>query len=112
MLKCVLLRPFVDWALMITCDNSKEFTERIAIARALNANVYFAHTQAAWERGTNENANRLIIQHFLKGTDFADLADKDIERVMLRLNHHPRKCLGFSSPNMVFFQEMKVALNT
>ncbi|HEY60417.1 MAG TPA: IS30 family transposase [Anaerolineae bacterium] len=78
----------------------------------MNANVYFAHPQAAWERGTNENANGLIRQYFPKGTDFANLTDRDIERVMLRLNHRPRKCLGFSSPDMVFFQEMKVALMT
>jgi len=78
----------------------------------LNAKVYFAHPQAAWERGTNENANGLIRQYFHKGTDFADLTDRDIERIMLRLNHRPRKCLGFSSSDMVFFQEMKVVFGT
>jgi len=78
----------------------------------LNAKVYFAHPQAAWERGTNENANGLIRQYFPKGTDFADLTARDIEQVMLILNHRSRKCLGFSSPDMVFFQVMKVALNT
>lgn len=107
-----LLRPFVDQTLTITCDNGKEFSEHIAITQALNANVYFAHPQAAWERGSNENANGLIRQYFPKGTDFSTLAEKDIELVMLRLNHRPRKCLGFSSPNMVFFQEMQVALKT
>ncbi|MDP2964554.1 MAG: IS30 family transposase [Pelolinea sp.] len=107
-----LLRPFVDQTLTITCDNGKEFSEHIAIAQALNANVYFAHPQAAWERGSNENANGLIRQYFPKGTDFSTLAEKDIELVILRLNHRPRKCLGFSSPNMVFFQEMQVALKT
>jgi IS30 family transposase len=107
-----LLQPFMDQTITITCDNGKEFTEHIAIAQALNADVYFAHPQAAWERGTNENANGLIRQYFPKGTDFADLTARDIEQVMLRLNHRPRKCLGFSSPDMVFFQVMKVALNT
>jgi IS30 family transposase len=107
-----LLRPFVDQTLTITCDNGKEFAKHAALAEELKANVYFAHPQAAWERGTNENANGLIRQYFPKGTDFADLTDRDIERVMLRLNHRPRKCLGFSSPDMIFFQEMKVALGT
>ena len=105
-----LLRPFADQTLTVTCDNGKEFSEHIAIAQALNANVYFAHPQAAWERGSNENANGLIRQYFPKGTDFSTLAEKDIELVMLRLNHRPRKCLGFSSPNMVFFQEMQLHL--
>lgn len=107
-----LLRPFTSQALTITCDNGKEFTDHPAIAKALNADVYFAHPQAAWERGSNENANGLIRQYFPKGTNFADLSDEDIRKAEMRLNHRPRKCLGFSSPNMVFFQEMKVALNT
>lgn len=107
-----LLHPFADQTLTITCDNGKEFSEHQAIAACLNAKVYFAHPQAAWERGSNENANGLIRQYFPKGTDFSILTDKDVEMVMLRLNHRPRKCLGFSSPNMVFFQEMTVALMT
>lgn len=107
-----LLRPFTSQALTITCDNGKEFTDHPAIAKALNADVYFAHPQAAWERGSNENANGLIRQYFPKGTNFADLSDEDIRKAEMRLNHRPRKCLGFSSPYMVFFQEMKVALNT
>lgn len=107
-----LLRPFTGQTLTITCDNGKEFTDHPSIAQALNAHVYFAHPQAAWERGSNENANGLIRQYFPKGTNFADLTDEQIRQVEMRLNHRPRKCLGFSSPNMVFFQEMKVALNT
>jgi IS30 family transposase len=107
-----LLCPFADQTLTITCDNGKEFSEHIAIAEALDAKVYFAHPQAAWERGSNENANGLVRQYFPKGTNFSNLTEQDIERVMLRLNHRPRKCLGFSSPNMVFFQEMRVALKT
>lgn len=89
-----LLLPFVDQTLTITCDNGKEFAKHIAIAQALDANVYFAHPQAAWELGTNENANCLIRQYFPKGTDFAGLTDSDIDRVLLRLNHRPQKCLG------------------
>jgi len=107
-----LLRPFTSQTLTITCDNGKEFTDHPVIAQTLNADVYFAHPQAAWERGSNENANGLIRQYFPKGTNFADLSDEDIRKAEMRLNHRPRKCLGFSSPNMVFFQEMKVALNT
>jgi IS30 family transposase len=107
-----LLRPFVDQTLTITCDNGKEFTEHRIIANTLNTKVYFAHPQAAWERGSNENANGLVRQYFPKGTNFNELTEYDVERVMLRLNHRPRKCLGFSSPNMVFFQELRVALRT
>ena len=107
-----LLHPFRHQTHTITCDNGKEFTEHEALAKALQAQVYFAHPQAAWQRGSNENANGLIRQYFPKGTDFSSLSEEDIEKVMLRLNHRPRKCLGFSSPNMVFFQHISVALET
>jgi len=107
-----LLRPFAAQTLTITCDNGKEFTEHRKIAEALQADVYFAHPQSAWERGSNENANGLIRQYFPKGTNFSDLTDEEITRVEMRLNHRPRKCLGLSSPYMVFFQEMTVALGT
>lgn len=107
-----LLKPFTAQTLTITCDNGKEFTDHRVVTKALQAEVYFAHPQSAWERGSNENANGLIRQYFPKGTNFSDLTDADISRVEMRLNHRPRKCLGFSSPYMVFFQEMSVALGT
>lgn len=107
-----LLQPFTAQTLTITCDNGKEFTKHREIAKALQADVYFAHPQSAWERGSNENANGLIRQYFPKGTNFTDLADAKITRVEMRLNHRPRKCLRFSSPYMLFFQEMKIALET
>ncbi len=107
-----LLHPFMYQTHTITCDNGKEFTEHETFAKALQTQVYFAHPQAAWERGSNENANGLIRQYIPKGTNFSSLSEEDIERVMLRLNHRPRKCLGFSSPNMVFFQHISVALRT
>ena len=107
-----LLKPFIAQTLNITCDNGKEFSEHRAIAKALQADVYFAHPQAAWERGSNENANGLIRQYFPKGTNFSNLTDEEIARVEMRLNHRPRKCLGFSSPYMVFFQGLSVVLGT
>jgi len=107
-----LLTPFAAQTITITCDNGKEFSNHRAIAEALQANVYFAHPQAAWERGSNENANGLIRQYFPKGTNFAELTDEEIRRAEMRLNTRPRKCLGFSSPYMIFFQNMNVALGT
>jgi len=108
-----LLLPFKDYTHTITCDNGKEFAKHQSIAQALHASIYFAHPYAAWERGANENANELIRQYFPKKTDFADLTDSDLIKVMLRLNHRLRKSLGYNSPDMVFFQHLNsVALNT
>ena len=47
----------------ITFDNGKEFAGHEEIASALDADCYFAHPYASWERGTNENTNGLIRQY-------------------------------------------------
>jgi len=75
------------------------------IAEKLQANMYFAHPYAAWERGTNENTNGLIRQYFPKGSDFLSITDDQISFVKERLNTRPRKCLDFQAPEMVFSQK-------
>lgn len=87
----------------ITSDNGKEFARHEAMAKALNADFYFAHPYASWERGLNENTNGLIRQYFPKDSDFSSITDQDLQRVMDKLNNRPRKCLGMKTPNQVFF---------
>jgi IS30 family transposase len=87
----------------ITADNGKEFSGHQKIAKSLDANFYFAHPYASWERGLNENTNGLIRQYFPKSRDFASITDSEIQTVMDKLNNRPRKCLGFKTPNQVFF---------
>lgn len=98
-----LLRPLASHVHTITSDNGKEFARHEAIAEELDADFYFAHPYASWERGLNENTNGLIRQYFPKGGDFATITDQDIQHVMNRLNNRPRKCLGMKTPNQVFF---------
>jgi IS30 family transposase len=98
--------------LTITFDNGKEFTNHQQIASQLEAETYFAHPYAPWERGTNENTNGLIRQYLPKGTDLANITREELVFIENRLNHRPRKCLGFSTPAMVFSQQPSVALET
>ena len=48
--------------------NLSKFADHKIITCRLNALVYFAHPHSPWERGTNENTNRLLRQYFLKKT--------------------------------------------
>ncbi|BCO29996.1 IS30 family transposase [Thiohalobacter sp. COW1] len=98
-----LLRPLAAHVHTITSDNGKEFARHEDIAKALSTEFYFTHPYASWERGLNENTNGLIRQYFPKGCDFTTITDKDIQRVMNRLNNRPKKCLGMKTPNQVFF---------
>jgi IS30 family transposase len=87
----------------ITADNGKEFADHERIARDLRTKIYFAHPYSSWERGSNENMNGLVRQYFPKKRSFATITQQEIDFVMDRLNNRPRKCLGFKSPNQVFF---------
>ncbi|MCA2903402.1 MAG: IS30 family transposase [Microcystis sp. M035S1] len=97
--------------LTITADNGREFAGHQAIAQQLQADFYFAHPYASWERGTNENTNGLIRQYFPKDRDFTTITPQEISTTMHRLNNRPRKRLGFMTPNQVFFKS-GVALQT
>jgi len=107
-----MLKPYCPKTLTITCDNGKEFAEHKEIAKTLNAEVYFAHPYASWERGTNENTNGLLRQYFSKGSDFSKITDEKVQFAQKRLNRRPRKCLNIMTPEMVFFEFSDVALVT
>lgn len=96
------LKNFKSKVKTITLDNGLEFAHHEKIAEGLEADIYFAHPYASWERGINENTNGLIRQYFPKGTDFNEVSDKEIENVMYRLNHRPRASRNNRSPSELF----------
>jgi len=99
-----LLGPLKGLVHSLTIDNGKEFAYHREIAKALEADVYFAHPYCSWERGLNENTNGLVRQYFPKDRDFTTITDEEIAEAMFRLNHRPRKKLGFKTPYEVFFK--------
>ena len=98
-----LLRPVQHRVHTITADNGQEFADHETIASGLDAGFYFAHPYASWERGLSENTNGLIRQYFPKSKDFTTITDREIQTATDSLNNRPRKCLGFKTPNQVFF---------
>lgn len=96
------MKPFKDRVKTITFDNGLEFAGHEVIADGLEANIYFAHPYASWERGINENTNGLIRQYFPKRTDFNKVTDDEVQFVMDRLNSRPRATRGGRSPNELF----------
>ncbi len=96
----------------ITSDNGREFARHQQVAQQLKADFFFAHPYSSWERGLNENTNGLVRQYFPKKSEFSKITDKQINQVADRLNHRPRKTLGYKTPNEVFFKQSLVALTT
>jgi IS30 family transposase len=60
----------------------------------------------------NENTNGLVRQYFSKNSDFSKITDRQIEKVVERLNNRPLKTHGYRTPNEVFFKRPLVALQT
>ncbi len=105
-----LLKPIKAHLNTITADNGKEFSLHEYAAQELDVDWYFADPYSAWQRGTNENTNGLIRQYIRKGSDLNDYTDAYIAEITQRLNHRPRKRLGFKSPSQVLWQQHGVAL--
>jgi IS30 family transposase len=100
-----LLHPVAERSHTITGDNAKEFAEHERIAQALNADFFFAHPYAAWEWVANENMNGLVRQYIPKNRALTSVTEEELEQIMFKLNHRPRKCLDFKSPYEVFFSQ-------
>lgn len=82
----------------ITVDNGTEFHDYARLERATATRFYFATPHHAWERGTNENTNGLVRQYLPKRQSMAHLTQHDCNRIAAKLNHRPRKRLGFRTP--------------
>lgn len=95
----------------ITFDNGKEFAEHEKMAKALNANIYFANPYHSWERGLNENTNGLIRQYIPKSCPISIVKKSDVNWIQDQLNQRPRKTLGYLSP-IQFALNYKIALET
>lgn len=88
--------------LTLTYDRGKEMSEHRLFTEETKMQVYFAHPQSPWERGTNENTNGLIRQYFPKGTDFSQVSYYEIMKAQDRLNGRPRKVLDWKTPYEAF----------
>ena len=97
------LTPYIDRVHTITYDNGREFADHEGMASDLETRIYFAHPYSSWERGLNENTNGLIRQYFPKNRDLRTVTKREVEKAMDKLNHRPRKSLGYRTPYEVFF---------
>ena len=101
-----LLEPVKPITKTITSDNGKEFALHEIIAQKLEAGFYFVNPYHSWERGLNEHTNGLIRQYLPKEKTFSSLSNKEVAMIQNRLNHRPRKVLGYKTPYEVFFSKM------
>ena len=88
----------------ITCDNGMEFS-RVAEMSEI-APIYFAHPRSPFERGSNENNNKMIRRHFPKYTRL-NVSRREIKAVERWMNHYPRRMFGGLSAQDLFDLEIE-----
>jgi len=97
----------------ITCDNGCENLDFEGIERSIiggekRTKVYYAHPYSSWERGSNENANKLIRRFIPKGVDIGEFSHERIQMIEHWINNYPRKKFNGCSSNMLL-KELKIS---
>ncbi len=82
----------------LTWDRGTEMNRHANFTLATGMKVYFCDPHSPWQRGTNENTNRLLRQYFPKGEPLDVYSQRQLNAVARRLNGRPRKVLGFRTP--------------
>jgi IS30 family transposase len=86
----------------ITADNGSEFLDSDSIKKAAKCDeVYYAHPYSSWERGSNENGNRILRRFVPKGTDIGKLTPIELQKIEDWVNNYPRRIFGYKSANQM-----------
>ena len=90
----------------LTSDNGSEFMKVDGIER-LGVGYFYAHSFSSWERGSNENNNKLIRRFIPKGTDITDIMEEELKSIEEWMNNYPRKLFNGKSSKEMYDIELK-----
>lgn len=94
----------------ITVDNGSEFAYCEEMERSVfggkRTELYYCHAYSSWERGSNENQNKLIRRKIPKGTNFDNRTPQEISEIEAWINTYPRRMFGYHTAEEAFQKEL------
>lgn len=100
----IFIQLLIDVYKSLTWDRGSEMASHKQFTVATDIDVYFCDPHSPWQRGSNENANRLLRQYLPKGTDLSIHSQAKLNAIARQLNERPRKTLAYETPADKFNQ--------
>ena len=100
----------------ITVDNGVEFLDMAGLEKSVydklskRTTIYYAHPYCSWERGSNENNNKLIRKFIKKKADTKNFSNSHIKNIQDWINNYPRKLFNYKSANDIFYENLNDCL--
>ena len=95
----------------LTLDNGGEFARHEDIARVLRIDTFFYDPYSSYQKGSVENGNGVLRYDLPRSTDIDSLSQKQIDKIVDKINNRPMKCLGFRTPSEVFMENYGQLVN-
>lgn len=96
----------------ITVDNGSEFADWEGMKRSKRTKkkrtkIYYCHPYSSWERGSNENQNKLVRRHIPKGVNFDDKTQGDVDNIAEWINNYPRRIHQYRTAEQLYNEELE-----